>query len=333
MRYVAGIDGGGTKTRCIIGDDKGHILGDWTVGPSNHQSLGAKKAGEAIREVFLKAVSLAGLSPNQVEYVFLALAGADLPCDLELLYKLCSPIFTPVPFRIVNDTWAAMRSGLKTPWGAVSICGTDGNAAVRHPDGKKAILRSLSYELGNYGGGGDITRMALHHAFRADEGTGPDTLLQTFLPPVLGADDMKDLLTRFYPQRHNLSGLLNQVPPLVFHLANQRDRVCQDILIHMGHVLGEMLAGLIMKLEMEDMEVPVVLGGSVYKGNNPLMIDEFTTVLHRTAPRAYTIIPTLPPVAGAYLSALDELSITPGEEVYQNLEIQFREFGKFGDGS
>ena len=39
------------------------------------------------------------------------------------------------------------------------------------------MLRSLGYALGNYGGGGDITQEALHFAFRADEKTGPDTLL------------------------------------------------------------------------------------------------------------------------------------------------------------
>lgn len=320
MIYVAGIDGGGTKTRCLIGDLNGNILGDYTLGASNHQTIGETQAKAIVSEVYIKALEKANITHEDIEYVYLGLAGADLPSDFELLNELCDGIFRGASFQIVNDAWISMRSGLKGKWGAVSICGTGSNAGACHPDGRKIILSALSYELGNYGGGAHITEKALHYAFRAYEGTGKETVLVKELPRLFEAVDMEDLLPKFYPQKLINDGMLQRVPPLVFKLANNRDWVCQQILIDMGHVLGEMVAGVIKRLGMEDMEVPVVLGGSIYKGDNPLLINELTTTLHTQVPKAYIKIPLLPPAVGAYLSALDSIGIVPDSAVYNTLE-------------
>lgn len=324
MKYVVGIDGGGTKTRCLIGDLHGNILGDYTLGASNHQTVGKKQARAAIGEVYEKALECSGVGRGDIQYVFLGLAGADLPSDFKLLNGWCSDIFGTLPFQVVNDTWISMRSGLKGTWGAVSICGTGSNAGARHPDGRSITLNALSYALGNYGGGSHMTEKALHYAFRAYEGTGAGTALAGELPKLLGASGMADLLARFYPQKTINDEELKKIPPLVFRLAGDGDGVCQQILIQMGHVLGEMVAGVIRKLGMEAMEVPVVLGGSIYKGDSPLLVDELTTTLHMTAPKAYVNIPSVPPVAGAYLSALDSVMAVPDSAVYENLEKHFR---------
>ncbi len=323
MAYVAGIDGGATKTRCLVGDTNGNILGDYTLGASNHQTAGKSQAKAIINEVYKGALEKAKLKNEDINYVYLGLSGADLPSDFEFLNKLCRDIFQTGTFKVVNDAWIGMRSGLKGTWGAVSICGTGSNAGACSPDGRSTILSALSYELGNYGGGGHITEKALHHAFRAHEGTGRDTALVTEIPLLFGVDNMDDLLTRFYPKRLVKEEELKSVPPLVFRLANDRDNVCRKLLIDMGHVIGELILGVIKKLGMENLEVPVVLGGSVYKGDNPLLIDELTTTVHGEVPKAYFIVPTLPPAAGAYLSALDSIGTEPGPDIYHKLEKYF----------
>ncbi len=68
--------------------------------------------------------------------------------------------------------------------------------------------------------------------------------------------------------------------------------------------------------------MPVVLGGSLYSAYEtcPLLNDQLITALHKTAPQAHLIHLTLPRVAGAYLSALDEAEINVSESVYQNLQ-------------
>ncbi|MCX7747276.1 MAG: ATPase [Clostridia bacterium] len=324
MKLFAAIDGGGTKTRCIIGDENGNIFGDYTGAASNHQLVGKERAAASIEECFVHTLKGAGFTKEEMHFIYLGLSGADLPSDFEILKDICKPIFDPVLFEIVNDTWISLRSGLNDTWGAVSICGTGANAAARHPDGKNFILPSISYELGNYGGGGHLTEKALHRAFRANEGTGSSTLLQEYLPIALKVQSMDELFSRFYPKRIITQEELLKVPPLVFELASKRDNVCQELLIEMGNVLGEMVAGVIQRVGMEDMEVPVVLGGSLYKGSNPLLVDQLTITLHRTAPKAFVKLPTLPPVAGAYLSALDLMNIKVNSDVYEKLNMSLK---------
>lgn len=115
---------GGTKTRCLIGDLNGNILGDYTLGASNHQTIGKAQAKAIISEVYIKALEKANITHEDIEYVYLGLSGADLPSDFELLNELCDEIFRGASFQIVNDAWISIRSGLKGKWGAVSICGT-----------------------------------------------------------------------------------------------------------------------------------------------------------------------------------------------------------------
>jgi len=319
MRYVAAIDGGGTKTRCIIGDDTGNILADCLAGPSNHQTVGAEQVELVLTELFQRSLKESGLTEDQIEFVCLGLAGADLEQDFILLNGICRKIFNNIPFKVLNDAWLILKSGLTTPWGAVSICGTGANAAVISHKGEKAILRALSYELGNYGGGEYIAKEAMHHAFRCNEKTGPYTMLEEHLPAIFEVETMEEILDLFYPQKKDVDKYMNKIPPLVFNLARQGDAVCQMILMQMGRTLGEMLGGLIRRMEMHEMKVPVVLGGSIYNGNNPLLIDEFTTALHRIVPDAYLIFPTLSPVAGAYLIALEEIGVKLNESIRRNL--------------
>ncbi len=309
MIYIAAFDGGGTKTRCIIGDETGHILADHCIGASNHQTVGFDGTKNILVELFEKSLKTAGIKAQDISMAYLGLSGADMEPDFIMLNKLCSEIFGPIPYRVVNDTWIAMRSGLKGNWGAVAICGTGANSAVIHPDGRRVILRALSYMLGGYGGGSDLAITALHHAFRADEGTGRTTLLTKFLPQTFGANDMEGLLKLLYPE--NKLGIedLGKITPLIFELANKGDAVCQDLLSDMGGEMGEILGGLISRLEMENMEIPVVIGGNVFKGSGPILIDSFCCSLHKTAPYAFLVHSKFPPVAGAYLSAMDEMKV------------------------
>lgn len=301
--FIAAIDGGATKTHCIIGDEKGTILSQGISSCSNYQIVGAEYAKSSILESLKNAASKIGISADMVDFVLLGLAGADMESDFVVLNKICSEILK-IPFKIVNDCWIGLRAGVPENYGVVTVLGTGTNTAGRTRDGKEAILRSMSYELGNRGGGTDILRDALHFAFRSEEGTGPKTQLEAKLPQVLGYKNLSDMVE---PVRKGNADpeKIYAVPPLVFSLASEGDRVCQDILINMGHTIGEMASGVIKKLGMEREELPVTLVGGLLKGSCPLLLDEYTTTVHRTAPYAHIEPAKLEPAEGAYLLALD----------------------------
>lgn len=320
MRYFAAFDGGGTKTRCLIADEEGRVLGDSLAGPSNYKSAGEAMCRTSVEDAFVQSLRLANLNREEVTFAYLGLSGADRQEDFDRLDPMCADIFGAIPFKIRNDLWIALRSGIKQKWGAVSICGTGFNAGVRNREGVETALRAETFELGNYGGGDHITGIALHKAFRSDEGTGRRTLLESRLPEVLGVKDMEEVFTRMMHEDEVLAGKLTQIPRLVFELAEKGDRECQDILIDMGYTMGEVIGRVIVRAGMAGPDVPVVLAGSIYRDSYPLLKDALVVSLHRFAPGAVVCIPELPPVAGALLSAMDELEMEIHEEYYKRIK-------------
>ncbi len=324
MGIFLGVDGGNTKTRCLIGDESGSILADQLTGPSNHQSLGAQRVQDTLKCLIQTSLDEAGIQISDLNGAYLGLAGADLPSDFQLLRSVCDSLFSGVPYQVDNDAWIIMRSGLQNDWGAVCICGAGSNAAACNPKGDRAILRSLSYTLGGCGGGMEMAREALHRAFRHDEQTGPFTMLAERIPDLFSVPDMSSVIGFFYPEHQPTTyETMKKIPPLVFTLANQGDAVCQEILINMGRELGTMASGPIHKVEITEESFTVVLGGSVFLGSSPLLIDSFTLVLRKTAPRANVFIAKMPPVTGAFLSAMDHFGPIPSESIYLKLEEKY----------
>jgi len=293
----------------VISDEQGAVMADVSGGCTNHQMTGREETRRILAELYAQAKKQSEVADREIALVYAGLAGADLESDFVLLGEVMKEVFGETKAVLVNDTWPILRSGTPGNWGAAVICGTGSNAAVIHPTGEKRILRALGYVLGGAGGGAEMAMTALHWAFRADEKTAEESALTKRLPVLLGQRDMAELMERMYPDFTLQDHELSKITPLIFELASEGDRICQNILLEAGTELGEMLGGLLKKTGMEEFEVPVVLGGSVMGGNNPLMRDQLRTTIHRFAPKAEFLFPQIAPVGGAVLLALEELGI------------------------
>ena len=196
-----------------------------------------------------------------------------------------------------------MYSALKEPFGVVSICGTGAGHAGRNRQGDELTLRNLDYRLGNYGGGGDLVEKALHYAFRSDEGTYEKSALEAAVPPIFGVSTMEDVC-RLLKQNPLSDKERYQLPITVFQLANSGDSVCRMLIQDLGHEEGLYAAAVIRRLHMENEQVPVVLIGSLFHSDDPLLLDPFMEAVRSAAPAAYPVLPTRKPVTGAVRMAL-----------------------------
>lgn len=305
MTYVIGIDGGGTKTETVLCDSQGGILGYRLAGSSNHQIVGLDRAIETIRVSVQAVLEMANVGMEQIAHVYIGIAGADSEADKEMLLRSMSSFLDPLKTTVTNDCWIALSVASEERWGAISVCGTGNNACIRDQEGHEYALRGLQYEYGNLGGGNQLAKEALHHAFKADEGTGRATRLLTEIPKVLGFSDMDALCYAMYNE-HFTDYFKSDVVRCVFLLANEGDQVCQDILIEMGSKCGDMLGRFIRRVGLSTSDtVPIVLSGSLYhKCESMLMMDALTLALRKHVPRFRLIVNNKPPVLGACYEAL-----------------------------
>lgn len=302
--YVMGIDGGGTKTQCLITDLNGQVKGEGFGGEANYQLCGKEIAEASIRTAINHALNSAGIEIKEVKYAVFGLSGADEPLDFEVLEPICKSIMGEIPHEVLNDTWIGLASG--SPYGVVSICGTGAAHAGVTPDGVRHILRNLDYELGNKGGGGEIVSQALHYAFRSDELTYKKTKLETVIPEVFGVKSL-DEVSMIIREKWIPKDVAFQIPIKVFALANEGDEVATEIIRDMGRTEGLYAAGVIKKLGLEDLEVPMVLIGSLFKTDNPILTGAYMDAVHEIAPKAVKVIPTVAPVEGAIQLAIKEV--------------------------
>jgi len=309
--YIIGIDGGGTKTHCIIGDKKGNILAEGFGGPANYQVVGLERTKESIENAIKKAFKQLKEKINRdisleiVDKVVLGLAGADQPVDFKKLNHMCKLVFGDTPFTIYNDTWIGLRSGSPDNYGVISICGTGAAHAGRDKSGNRLILRNVDYITGNLGGGNGLLKDALHYAFRSNEETYIKSSLEEKMLQVFEVDTMDEVCDIIRNDEMNADHYF-KIPIAVFEAANEGDQVATMLIHNMGEAQGKYAAAIIKRLGLEKEVVPMVLIGSVFKTNDPILIKPYMDVVHKVASKAYAVIPSIAPVVGAYYLGLNE---------------------------
>lgn len=333
--YVMGVDAGGTKTRCMICDEKEHIVGRGEAGASQHQMYGIAQTKENLTLAVERALTQAKLCLSDISYAVLGMSGADGEDDFALLIPTVGEVLSDVPYEVLHDSWIGLRAALggaaegsaadgaaegRTAEGCpagngkakgviegvVSICGTGAAHAGMNRRGERLTLRNLDYITGNCGGGGELCEKALHYAFRSEEGTYDKSLLEELIPPVFGVKTMEEvcgLIKNDGPNEKQRYG----IPIVVFEAAKRGDVVAAKLLSDMGGEEGRYAAAVIKKLGMTEKKVPVVLIGSLFQTGEHLLIDAYMEQVHMAAPQAYPVILKEEPVLGAVRYALDKM--------------------------
>ena len=325
MRYVLGIDGGGSKTDLMLCREDGECCGFAVEGGSNHQLVGLEKAQETLLQGMDRLLRRQGVDKEQLIAVCLGLSGADLPEDIRALEAILAPWCRTVPCRVLNDVWLPLAAMVPAGPGAVSICGTGHNTAVRGTDGRRYQIAALTYTLGNWGGGHMMVRQAMHAAIRAAEHTGERTGLTEALPAAYGFRNMTEVQRHFYLAGEKELYSVN-VPEIVSCLARDGDAVCIRLLENDGRIQAEMTSGLLEQAGLLGSEPPVVLAGSLYlRDVSGRMREAYQAELLKRCPGAKVMTLDRPPVTGAVLLALRDAGLLNRESEQRVLNTEQRE--------
>lgn len=320
MRYFLGVDGGNSKTFALVGDETGRLLALGRGPASNHQSReGLKGAMASIGAAMDEALAAAGIAACDVAHASFCLAGADYPSDYELLSGAIAERWPDLRFSIHNDSFAGLRAGTSRGWGVVSISGTGTNQAGIGKDGRELQVGGMGYIWGDFGGGGDLGREAVRAAFMSGELRGPKTSLEPIVLAHFGCASLPDLSYAIYTRQADMARVY-KLAPAVFAEARKGDQVAQEILVRMGTLLGQSVGGVIRQLDLAADEVEVVMAGSTWKGETPIMVDAFRLAVHKVAPAAKLVRPRFEPVVGAWLLALEKAGLTVAPAVYRLVE-------------
>lgn len=310
-----GIDAGGTKTHALLADQHGQARALSRAGTGNWEVIGLDRVRECLQCVVNEAVTRAGATIADIRASAFGLAGLDWPSDKPMLENTIAQLGLPGHMVVVNDMLVALRAGTTRPWGVVVGAGTGFAAAGRNRAGETARTLGLSPDWGDWGGGRNITQAAVAAIARAFIGLEPPTLMSASLTEYAGMPDVESLLRAV--SRDNLD--LTAAAPLVFEAAAAGDEPARVILVRAGKEMAASTNLIIRKLRMEQEAFELVLAGSLFNAQEPLLLDTLIERIQAVAPYATPTRLIASPAVGAVLLAMEADGLRPDDAVHQRL--------------
>lgn len=322
MSYVFGIDAGGTKTACAIGDAAGSLLAVGEGGPANYKLVGPDVARRNILQAIEQARAKANIGAVAFDYGFYAVSGLDVVEDRNTIDGFIREINPAKQYGLDNDAIASLVLGTSAGTGVVIICGTGSNCVAVKDKSERLQVGGLGREFGDFCGGREIAIQAMAAAVRGFDGRGPKTILYDSITEYLGVESLAD----FTPILHHSarSYPIANLVPLVFQAAEKGDQVAIDILKYNGEELGLLAKVAIDRLFKDAHSVEVVLTGGVFKSDvNGILLDSLKSKLGASYQNVEYKIPEGDPVIGSLIQAFRMGGIEVSPEHREELIAQY----------
>jgi glucosamine kinase len=296
VAYYLGIDGGGTKTTCVVGDET-RTIATATAGPSNIVRVGEAPARESLRRAVVQACAAAGIAPGEVVWTCVGGAGAARPELAEIVREILAEILS-TPIEVVGDMQIALEAAFDGGAGVIVVAGTGSIAYGRDRHGKTVRAGGWGFAIGDEGSAHWIGRKAVAEVLRASDcEPSAESLMSTPL--------VKDLFKAWgVGSLLDLARAANSVPPPDFAAlfpaaALGNHEISRQVLRSAGRELARIAAVVSERLFSDAAEVvPVAMTGGVFR-HAEIVRQVFYNELRKLKPRAEIKAEVVDPVEGA----------------------------------
>jgi N-acetylglucosamine kinase-like BadF-type ATPase len=299
--YVLGIDAGGTKTVCLLADDRGLILSEGRGPGANLHAAGELAVEKVLHQVMEAALDGRTVAPDAI---CLGMSGVDRLDEANTVTAIMRRIGYRSRVLVVNDALIALVAGTRDAPGIVIISGTGSIVYGRNADGEAARAGGWGHMIGDEGSGYWIGRQALAAVMRAGDGRGPATQLRGDVLAHFEIEDMSRL-PRIVYDRDEPRKSVAALGPIVDRAAAQGDAVAMRILETAADELVLAAHSVATRLEMRGDAFTFLLAGSVFRVV-PWLAAHLPRRLTEVAPRSSVQVLEEEPAVGAVWLALAE---------------------------
>jgi N-acetylglucosamine kinase-like BadF-type ATPase len=299
--HVLGIDAGGTKTVCLLADERGRIVAEGRGTGANLHASGELEVEKVLHEVMEAAVGDREIVPAAI---CLGIAGVDREDEARTVRAIMRRIGYKSRVVVVNDALVALVAGAGHTPGIVIIAGTGSIVYGRNARFEAARAGGWGHIIGDEGSGYWIGREALGAIMRAVDGRGPETRLTEEVLAHFGISDTSRLPRIVYDRelpRMSVAAL----GPIVQQARELGDAVAAGILERAADELVLAARSVATRLEMRGDEFDFILAGGVFRVV-PWLAYEVTRRLVEVAPRSHVKLLEAEPAVGAVCLALAE---------------------------
>lgn len=261
MRYVLGIDAGGTKTVGLLAGEAGEVVAEARGGGANLQTH-----GELEVEKVLYGIMETLTAEREASAVCMGIAGVDRPQDEAVIRTILRRLGHGETARVVNDAVIALVAGAPERVGIVILAGSGSIAYGVDREGRTARAGGYGPFLADEGSASWLGREALRAAVRASDGRGQRTLLSSLVLESLGARGVSDLLPLIYEKRLAQDEIAS-LAALVQRAAEEGDAVAARLLDQAADELATAARAVALQLGLSvaASPYPLVLAGGLFR--------------------------------------------------------------------
>ena len=328
MKYIIAIDGGGTKTKAYIGNEKGEVLGASEGGPSNYHSVGITGVRSSLNSVVQALCSAVNINKDNIDVVSLGLAGMDRAVDRRIIKALLSDIGIEGSCIFNNDAMTALIGAHGIKEGVVTICGTGSICLGIDRNGRIARTGGWGHVIGDEGSGYDIGIKCLKAVMKSHDKRGGNTLLKDKVLKYFNISSPEDLVKQIYEgsSKDSIAGLA----ALTAEAAFEADATAKNILEKAVLDLVEMTEAVINELYSEDDRILLSTAGGIFS-NIDFVAERFSLELRKRFKLIDIYEPKFDGAVGAMIIAWNEMGISynVNELKYQVKDVNLYGYGDF----
>lgn len=259
MKYLIGMDGGGTKTKCILTDMNLNPVYETIGGASNFLVIGTESVSKTIINLINESTLSQKISIENIEAIVLGTTGGGRRNDAELLEK---KIFEDAKqkslvinkFRVESDARIALEGAFSGKAGSILIAGTGSIMFGKDDKGEIHRVGGFGRYIGDEGSGYRIGRKGLNAVARFIDGRAKLTRVADLLEQEFSISTSEQLITEVYRNNFNIAA----VAPLVFEAAESGDKISQRILEDEADELLLHISAMKIKLNVELLKVSLI---------------------------------------------------------------------------
>jgi N-acetylglucosamine kinase-like BadF-type ATPase len=320
MEIILAIDGGGSRTRCLVIDRRGRILGEGASGPSNHLLVERTVVKQSLADSIDQAITGGCVKREEIACLSAGLAGVDFDGTGA---REIDEVFRELGFEraVINGDMVIAHAGaLGLSAGVVALSGTGSVILGIGTDGKRVKVGGWGPVYGDEGSAYRIGEMALRAAARAYDGRGPATALTSQVLTALKLKEFRETIQLVYAEGMAPREIAS-LSRVAYAAAAAGDEVARRIFLQSGEELAEGVKAAINQLEWGDAEVFVSCQGAILE-SCPLLFERFVETLKHNVPLVSVVPPRFEPVIGAYLLGCRELAWRLDDLVFRSLETR-----------
>ncbi|TAK12051.1 MAG: hypothetical protein EPO35_11745 [Acidobacteria bacterium] len=311
--HVIGIDAGGSKTVCQLGDQDGNVLRESRGPGANLQSAGELEVEKVLHDVLSEVLMEA---PQPPLAICLGMAGVDRPTDAQVVQGILKRLCRGTRALVVNDALVALEAGAPGQPGVVLIAGTGSIAYGRDGHGRAARAGGWGHVLGDEGSGFWLGRQAIRAVLRAIDHRGAPTAMAAPIMAHFGVMRPQDLVHPVYEGGMRPRAIA-AIAPIVGDAAEAGDTVAAHIVdVGAGELAGA-ATSVATRLGLDRQSFTLPMAGGIFR-SVPKVRSLVIERLRSQMPSAEPALLEIEPASGAVRLAADFIRGTARIPVYMD---------------